>query len=208
MKIDAVILAGGQSRRMGGGDKALLRIAGRPMLAHIIERLSPQVGRIAINANGDPARFADFGLPVIADTFGSFDGPLAGILTAMRWASDNDSTAGHVLTVPADAPLMPADLADRLIAAIDDAPDTIALAASDGRRHPVAGLWPCALARDLSDGLDAGIRKVMQWAGRHSLVTVDFPLSETPLGTIDPFFNANTPDDLAEIERVLAASGS
>lgn len=203
MLMDAVIVAGGQSRRMGGGDKTLLDVAGQPMLAHVIARLEPQARRIAINANGDLTRFGPFGLPVVPDTFGHFEGPLAGILAAMRWCRSLPQPSGHVLTVPADSPLMPKDLGSRLAAAVGEDPRAIAIAASQGRRHPVAGLWPTALGDDLAQALESGVRKVMQWAERHTVVTVDFPMIEADAGTVDPFFNANTPDDLATLEQLL-----
>ena len=147
--ITGIILAGGQSRRMGGGDKGLLEVAGRPMLGHVIERLAPQIGRMAINANGDPARFARFGLPVVPDTIDGFVGPLAGVLAGMRWAAANTPEARWIASMSSDAPLLPLDVVARLAAAISTRADAIAIARSGGELHPVIGLWPVALADDL-----------------------------------------------------------
>jgi molybdopterin-guanine dinucleotide biosynthesis protein A len=189
-----VILAGGLSRRMGGGDKPLLPLAGRPLLAHVIERLRPQVGALAVNANGNATRFAPFGLEVVADDAADFAGPLAGILAAMNWARRLHPAAAAVLTVPADTPFLPRDLAARLKAA--GAP---ALARSGGRIHPVVGLWPLRLRDDLQRALRVeGIRKVEAWTARLDPVLVDFEA-----GAIDPFFNINTPEDLIRAEALL-----
>lgn len=202
--IIGVILAGGLSRRMGVGDKGLLDLAGKPMLAHVIDRLAPQVAGIVINANGDPRRFAPFGLPVVADTIDGFAGPLAGILSGMLWSRANAPAASHVATVSADTPLLPTDLIARLGASLHAGGREIGIARSPAGLHPVIALWPVALAEDLQAALEIGIRKVLEWADRHDTVPVDFP-SLTFGGTeIDPFFNANTPDDLAEIRRFLA----
>jgi molybdopterin-guanine dinucleotide biosynthesis protein A len=179
---------------MGGGDKSLLSLAGRPLLAHVIERLRPQVDALAVNANGDATRFAPFGLEVVADDAADFAGPLAGILAAMNWAKRLHPSATAVLTVPADTPFLPRDLAARLKAA--GAP---ALARSGGRIHPVVGLWPLGLRDDLQRALRTeGVRKVEDWTARLEPVLVDF---ET--GAIDPFFNINAPDDLARAEALL-----
>ncbi|MEQ1614405.1 MAG: molybdenum cofactor guanylyltransferase MobA, partial [Hyphomicrobiaceae bacterium] len=156
--ITGVLLAGGQSRRMfpdadGGGDKCLRDLAGRPMLAHMIERLGPQVNRLVLNANGDPARFAAFGLPVAADTVDGFVGPLAGTLAGMRWSLVHAPSTSHIATVSTDAPFIPADLVARLWAGIATEPGRIAIARSAGELHPVIGLWPVALADDLERAL-------------------------------------------------------
>jgi molybdopterin-guanine dinucleotide biosynthesis protein A len=189
-----VILAGGLSRRMGGGDKPLLPLAGRPLLAHVIERLRPQVGALAVNANGNATRFAPFGLEVVADDSADFAGPLAGILAAMNWAKRLHPSAAAVLTVPADTPFLPRDLASRLKAA--GAPS---LARSGGRIHPVVGLWPLRLRDDLQRALRGeGIRKVEDWTARFDPAIVDFEA-----GAIDPFFNINTPEDLARAAALL-----
>ena len=202
--IAGVLLAGGRSSRMGGGDKGLLDIAGRPMLAHVIERLKPQVGPMVINANGDPARFARFGLPVVPDTIGGFVGPLAGVLAGMRWAAEAAPRARAIVTVSTDAPFLPRDLVSRLRAAVADRPTAVALASSGGELHPVIGLWPLALAEDLEAALTTGVRKVLHWTDRHGTVPVEFPFLEIGGRTVDPFFNANTPAELEEARAMLA----
>jgi molybdopterin-guanine dinucleotide biosynthesis protein A len=203
--VTGIILAGGQSRRMGGGDKGLLDLSGKPMLAHVIDRLRPQVGAIAINANGDPARFARFGLPVIADTVAGFVGPLAGVLAGLRWSAAHTPQARWIVTAAGDAPLLPTDLVDRLLAAAEAAPaKAIALAQSRGELHPVIGLWPVALADDLEAELGRGVRKVLHWTDRHGTVPVPFALQLIGGAEIDPFFNANTPGELAELRALIA----
>ena len=179
-----VVLAGGRGSRMGGADKALLPLAGRPLLAHVLARLAHD-GPRAISANGDPARFAAFGLPVLADTRPDFPGPLAGILAAMAWSPTPD-----VVTVPVDAPFLPPDLVARLCAGRGRA--AIAMAASAGRTHPVAALWPTWLRAELAAALDAGQGQVRAFAMRFGVATVDFPTDAR-----DPFVNLNTPADLA-----------
>jgi molybdopterin-guanine dinucleotide biosynthesis protein A len=200
-RLPAVILAGGRATRMGGGDKGLKLLAGRPMLAQIIERLRPQVGPIALNANGDPARFKEFGLPVIRDTISGFVGPLAGILAGMEWASQSGNGA-YLISVAGDTPFFPADLVEKLEVATCGG-DKIGLASSAGRTHPVFGLWPLALRDDLVDFLAAGASfKVANFAERHDHVIVDFPLAAAGGRTIDPFFNVNTAADLEAAEAV------
>jgi molybdopterin-guanine dinucleotide biosynthesis protein A len=206
--VTGVILAGGQSRRMGGGDKGLLELAGRPMLAHVIERLAPQVGRLVINANGDPARFASLGLPVVADTVADFAGPLAGVLAGMRWSKVNTPAAAWIATAAGDAPLLPTDLVARSLAALRGRPGGIALARSRGGLHPVIGLWPVALADDLEAQLAAGVRKVLAWTDRHGTVPVPFAMVEVGGAELDPFFNANTPQELDALRAVLAGAAS
>jgi molybdenum cofactor guanylyltransferase len=201
--VTGVLLAGGQSRRMGGGDKGLLELAGRPMLAHVICRLTPQVGRVVINANGDPARFDAFGLPVVPDTIGGFVGPLAGVLAGMRWAAANTPEARWVVTAAGDAPLLPSDLVQRLLKAISKRPGAIALAQSHGELHPVIGLWPVALAQDLEEQLRGGVRKVLAWTDKHGTVPVPFPPAHVCGIDIDPFFNANTPQELDQLRAML-----
>lgn len=197
--VTGVLLAGGQSRRMGGGDKCLLPLAGRPMLAHAIERLSPQTDALVLNANGPEERFAEFGLPVTADPVGGFAGPLAGVLAGCRWAERHQPGHSHVVTAAADTPFFPSDLVARLSAATPDA-GTIVLAASNGRTHPVFGLWPVSLADGLEVWLgDPDNRKILKWVDLHPNRTVSF---DTPGGQ-DPFFNINTPDELAEAAAAL-----
>lgn len=204
-KITGVILAGGLSRRMGGGDKGLIELSGRSMIAHVIGRVGPAVGRLILNANGPPERFEALGLPVAADTVDGFVGPLAGVLAGMRWSAAHVPGASHVLTVSSDAPLVPRDLASRLAAALDVAGAArIALAGSGGRLHPVIGLWPVELADDLEAALSGGLRKVLAWTDRHGSIDVDFPFVEIAGEQIDPFFNANTPEELAEARRLVA----
>jgi molybdenum cofactor guanylyltransferase len=201
--IVGVLLSGGQSRRMGGGDKALRDLGGRPMLAHVIERLRPQVGQLVINANGDPARFAAFGLPVAPDTVDGFVGPLAGVLAGMIWAKANAPDARWIATVSTDAPFLPADLVVRLRESVKYQPNAIAIAQSGGEVHPVIGLWPVVHAGDLDQALRDGVRKVLAWTDRHGTVPVDFPFQTLAGCEIDPFFNANHPDELEEARRIL-----
>jgi molybdopterin-guanine dinucleotide biosynthesis protein A len=203
-EVTGVILAGGRSRRMGGGDKGLLDLDGRPMLAHVVERLAPQVGRMVVSANGDPARFAAFGLPVVADTVADFPGPLAGVLAGMRWSLANAPAARWIATAAGDAPLLPANLVARCLDAVANRAESIALAQSAGELHPVIGLWPVALADDLEAQLAAGVRKVLDWTGRHGTIAVTFAMLQLAGTAIDPFFNANTPQELASLRAILA----
>jgi molybdopterin-guanine dinucleotide biosynthesis protein A len=198
--VAGVILAGGLSRRMGGGDKCLRPLGGRPLLAHIVERARPQVAALVLNANGDPARFAGFSLPVAADVIEGFAGPLAGVLTGLEWAAQNAPQCRWVASFASDAPFVPRDLVARLLAAADAEKADLACAMSDGQAHPVFGLWRVDLAGDLRRAVaDEGIHKVDRWTARYRLAQVEFPA--TPF---DPFFNANRPEDLAEAERLLA----
>jgi molybdopterin-guanine dinucleotide biosynthesis protein A len=190
-----VILAGGRSSRMGGGDKCLRPLGGRPLLEHVIERAAPQVDRLVLNANGEPARFAAFGLEVVADSLADRPGPLAGVLAGLDWARLRAPEAKAIVTFPSDSPFLPRDLAARLMAS--GAP--LARAWSGGRAHPVAALWPVALAEDLRRALGEGLRKIDLWTARHGVVDVEWDA-----GPPDPFFNANAPEDLAEAERLLA----
>ena len=200
MTVSGIVLAGGQARRMGGGDKCLRLLAGKPILAHIIARARPQVAALALNANGDPARFAEFGLPVVPDSIADFPGPLAGVLAGLDWAAASQPQASHGASFAGDAPFLPRDRVARLAAALA-AGGELACAASGGRAHPVFGLWPVALREALRRALrEEGVRKVDQWTGRFRLATVEFPS-----GPVDPFFNANRPEDLAEAERLAAA---
>jgi molybdopterin-guanine dinucleotide biosynthesis protein A len=194
-----VLLAGGQSRRMGGGDKSLRLLGGRTILERVIERARPQVASLVLNANGDPARFAAYDLPVAADVVEGYAGPLAGVLTGMEWARAHAPGAPWLASFATDAPFLPTDLVARLGAAVADEGADMACAASAGQSHPVFGLWPVALAQDLKRAMvEEGVRKVDVWTARYQLVTVDFPA--TP---IDPFFNTNRPEDLEEAERLL-----
>ncbi len=192
------ILAGGLARRMGGGDKGLIELAGRPVMDHVIERFGAQVSSIVLNANGDPARFAEYGLPVVPDTVDGFAGPLAGVLAGLCWAAENVPEAEWLATAATDTPFFPTDFVSRLSGAIEHQDADMACAASDGRNHPVFGLWPVSLKDDLQSALvDEDIRKVDVWTARHKLVAVEF----TARG-FDPFFNVNRPDDVPEAERI------
>ncbi|MEM1429254.1 MAG: molybdenum cofactor guanylyltransferase MobA [Pseudomonadota bacterium] len=198
-QIPAIILAGGLARRMGGGDKGRLALAGTPLIERVIGRLAPQAGPLALNANGVPARFADLGLPVIADSISGHPGPLAGVLAGLDWAAGLG--AERIVTVAADTPFFPQDLVDRLRAGAETADAPIALAATPhttrGRvRHPTFGLWSVHLRDDLRAALADGIRKVVIWTDSHGATDVLF---DTPDGA-DPFFNVNTPEDLSAAE--------
>ncbi len=191
MVIFGAILAGGEARRMGGADKALLRLSGRSLLSHAIERLSPQVASIALSANGNPARFAEFELPVLPDDAPL--GPLSGVLAALDWAEGH---AGAVVTVAVDTPFFPCDLVPRLY---DAANGGLAIARSAGHAHPVFALWPLSLRCPLRMALARGEAKVMQFATTHHAASADFHASPP-----DPFWNLNTPADLAAAESALA----
>ena len=196
----ATVLAGGRAQRMGGGDKSLMTLAGRPMLEHVLARIEPQVGRILINANGDPARFDGWSLPVVPDGIEDFAGPLAGVLAGLDWVAAHAPNAGWMLSVPADTPFLPPDLVARLGAALESGQPDMACAASGGRVHHVVALWPLAERQALRRALlEEGLRKVECWTARYRLA-----LAEFPVGAVDPFFNVNTPDDIAEAERALA----
>lgn len=185
----AVILAGGLSSRMGGGDKGLLPLGSGTVLQAVIDRIAPQVGRLAINANGDPGRFVRFGAVVLPDGLAGFPGPLAGILAAMDWAASQGAT--WVVTVPSDTPFVPFDLVSQLVwAAKGGAP--VVIAATGNRLHPTCGLWPVQLRDDLAATLARAERRVRDFADRHGAAVVSFPP-----GPPDPFFNINTPADLA-----------
>lgn len=199
MKIVGVLLAGGQSQRMGGGDKNLRLLGGKPILAHVIERAKPQVDALVLNANGDPQRFASFGLPVIDDSIAGFAGPLAGVLAGLDWAAEHVPDAELVASFATDAPFFPRDLVNRLAVALEEGGFDLACAQSNGQVHPVFGLWPTSLRAALREALASGMRKVDRWTARYKLVEVEF-LAEP----VDPFFNANRPEDLAEAERLVA----
>lgn len=202
--IAGVILAGGRARRMGGGDKALLPLGGRPILAHVIDRLAPQVDRLAISANGDPARLAGFGLPVLPDAVPGHPGPLAGVLAGLDWAAA--AGAEFMASAAGDSPFFPANLVACLRAAAVAAETPLAMAASPAAgaggfdRHPTFGLWPVALREDLRAALAAGTRRVSEWTARHGCARAIFH------GEGEPFFNINTPQDLARAEAMLAAT--
>ncbi len=200
MGVVAVLLAGGRGSRMAadgeGADKPLRLLAGRPLLDHAIARIAPQVAALAISANGDPARFAAWKLPVVADGVPGQPGPLAGILAGMRWAAARG--AEDVVSVAADTPFLPPDLVARLVAARHAAGAAIACASSGGRLHPAIALWPAALADALERDLRAGTRKVEGWAARFGLASVAFDVAP-----VDPFFNVNRPEDVIAAERLF-----
>ena len=198
MTIAGIILAGGRSSRMGGGDKTLLPLGSGTVLDEVIRRLNPQVGSVAINANGDPGRFASLNLQILPDAFGSFDGPLAGILTGLIWAETTGATA--LITVAGDTPFLPTDLVTRLQAA--SSPSTIAVATSSDRVHPTFALWPVALRQDLETFLHTQpSRRVNHFISDHPHVRVAFDTAP-----FDPFFNINTPEDLVEAQRLAGST--
>ena len=187
---------------MGGGDKCLRLLAGRPLLTHIIERVAPQVEHLILNANGDPDRFREYGLDVVQDDIAGFAGPLAGILAAMDWCRAHRPRAQWLASFPGDAPFMPNDLVARLLAAVEVNGLALACAASNGRAHPVVGLWSISLADNLRHAMvEEGLRKIDLWTAHHGIAEVSWPADP-----VDPFFNANRPDDLAEAERILAGN--
>ena len=198
-----LVLAGGLSRRMGGGDKALHLLGGKPMLGHVIARLRPQVGLLVLSANGDPARFAQFGLPVVADTIPGFAGPLAGVLAGMHWARRQVPGARWIVSAAADTPFFPTDLVSKFVTAAAAKFNRVVLASSEDGTHPVFGLWPVALADDLERALTAGTRKILAWTDSHDTVLVTFAHFQAGDRAVDPFFNANRPQDLAEAEAIL-----
>jgi molybdenum cofactor guanylyltransferase len=201
--IAGIILAGGQSRRMGGGDKTLLALGDGRLLDGIVSRLAPQVGPLALSANGDPSRFAGVGLPVLADTVNGFAGPLAGILTGLEWACANP-TCEALVTAAGDTPFLPRDLVERLVAAVEGRHGSIAVASSAGKRHPTFALWPLTLRDALRHFLvDEDNRRVSAFIDRHDFIEVEFSMLKSGKHEIDPFFNINMPGDLAEAERLL-----
>ncbi|APE42629.1 molybdenum cofactor guanylyltransferase MobA [Sulfitobacter alexandrii] len=194
-----VILAGGQATRMGGGDKGLLGLGGRTVLDRVIERLSPQIADLALNANGDPARFSALGLPVLPDSIGGYAGPLAGVLAGLDWAAERG--AETIVTAAADTPFFPCDLVPQLLLASEGMAQPLVLAATPdperGRaRHPTFGLWPVGLRDDLRASLEEGTRKVVLWTDRHGGREALFPDPEA-------FFNINTRADLSRAEAML-----
>jgi molybdenum cofactor guanylyltransferase len=208
--IIGVLLAGGRSSRFGGGDKCLSPLAGKPLLAHAIERLRPQVETLVLNANGDARRFASFGLPVIADyasaRIGDFAGPLAGVLAGMEWTRAHRPEARFLVTAATDTPFFPPGLVTRLAEAGDGR--AFAVAKSESGVHPVFGLWPIALAPALRADLEAGKRKVLDWARAQGAMEVEFTPVTIGGSSVDPFTNINRPEDLARAEALLNKSQS
>jgi molybdenum cofactor guanylyltransferase len=195
-----LVLAGGLARRMGGGDKARIRVGGATILARVLACLKPQCDRIIINANGDPSRFADSGLPIVPDNVPDFAGPLAGILAGLDWAATHAPQIEWLLSVPGDCPFLPKNLLTRLHDARLAAGTPLACARSGEWRHPVVALWPVALREDLRRALvQEGLHKIEIWTARHGIAIADWPAAP-----IDPFFNVNTPDDAARAEALTA----
>jgi molybdopterin-guanine dinucleotide biosynthesis protein A len=193
-----LVLAGGLARRMGGGDKPMRSIRGRSMLTRVVDRIAPQCATLVLNANGDPARFDSFGLRVIGDSVADFPGPLAGILAGLDWTAEHRPEIRWILSAPGDCPFLPRDLAARLHRARSNEGAELAVAASDGQTHPVIGLWDVALRDDLRDALvNQQLRQVGRFMARYRLATVAWPIDP-----LDPFFNANTAEDLSEAERL------
>jgi molybdenum cofactor guanylyltransferase len=196
-EVAGVILAGGLARRMGGGDKGLIALGGKPILAHVIERLRPQVNALIINANGGPERFAAYGLAVVADSIAGAAGPLAGVLAGLDWAAGKGFDL--IATAATDTPFFPRDLVRRFCEGAEAAQSQLAVAASGARHHPVFGLWPVELREDLRRAItEEGIRKVEDWTKRHRITTIAF--DNQPY---DPFFNVNRPEDLAQAEIIM-----
>jgi molybdopterin-guanine dinucleotide biosynthesis protein A len=193
-----VLLAGGLARRMGGGDKPMRTIGSRTILERVIARLEPQCDSLILNANGDPARFAAFGLPIVADRVAGFPGPLAGILAGLDWIAAHRPDVQWMLSAAGDCPFLPRDLVARLRQALIAENAQLAVAASNGQSHPVIGLWSIALREELRHALTVeDVRKIDRWTARYRLATVTWPTT-----TLDPFFNANTVEDIAEAERL------
>jgi molybdopterin-guanine dinucleotide biosynthesis protein A len=183
---------------MGGGDKCLRLLGGRTILARIVERAQPQVERLALNANGDPTRFAEYQLPVVADGVPGFAGPLAGILAGLDWAAEHAAECSHIASFAGDAPFLPRDLVGRFVASVTTGGAELACAASGGRTHPVCGLWPVALRNALRRAMiDEAMRRVDRWTARYRLAVVDYETAP-----FDPFFNANAPADLLAAEQL------
>jgi molybdopterin-guanine dinucleotide biosynthesis protein A len=203
--IIGVLLAGGRSSRLGGGDKCLLTLGGKPLLARAIERLKPQVDAMVLNVNGDPSRFAAFGLPTVADEATDFAGPLAGILAGLEWTSAQKLQAPFIVTVATDAPFFPLDLVERLVDAERAHPGHPIVASSAAGEHPVFGLWPLWIGPQIKESLAGGRRKVLDFAKEQSAAAVYFEPVKIGGSVVDPFFNINEAGDLAAAERLVEA---
>jgi molybdopterin-guanine dinucleotide biosynthesis protein A len=195
--IPALILAGGRSSRMGGGDKSLMPLHGRPLLAHVLDRIMRQASHLLINSNSDPALFRDFGLPVRPDTLPNRPGPLAGILTGLLWTTELGAT--HLVTAPCDTPFLPHDLVGRLKHDLCRSGAEIVIARDPNQSHPVIGLWPVCLATQLAADLEAGTRSVYRWLKQFDICESTFAAPH--------FSNLNTQADIlaAEARARLAA---
>lgn len=198
MRVVGIVLAGGRSRRMKGGDKSFAKLAGRPLVEHVVSRLLPQVSVLVVSANGPPEQYASLGVPIIADTIPDRAGPLAGLLAGFLWAQANEPSATHVVTAAVDTPFFPTDLVERLSSAAG--PNGTAMAFSAGRPHPVFALVPVSAADDLRAFITSGASlRVGDWLGRRGVREVHFPIAADGF---DPFFNLNTPADLARAEEM------
>ena len=198
-EISGVLLAGGLARRMGGGDKCLKTLGGKPLLEHVLSRVSAQVGPLIINANGDPARFKRYGLPIIPDVVSGHVGPLAGIHAGMQWVATSMPNCNWMVSFATDSPFLPLNLVELLSRSMDGDKKKIVCASSNGRKHPVFALWPVALRNDLRDAIMLeGMRKIDMWTKRYSTTIVDFDSTK-----IDPFFNVNSPDDFNAAETIF-----
>ncbi|MBV1867008.1 MAG: molybdenum cofactor guanylyltransferase MobA [Marinosulfonomonas sp.] len=200
-RVPGVILAGGQATRMGCGDKGLLQLGDRKLIEHVIARIAPQVSELVLNANGDPDRFSEFGLPVISDGNSGFEGPLAGVLAGLDWAAEQG--AETIVTVAADTPFFPTNLVTVMSDVRANAGTPLVLASTQGsvpgyNRHPTFGLWPVSLREDLRRSLQDGLRKVVAWTDKHGCASAEFPILD-----YDPFFNVNTPQDLERARLLL-----
>lgn len=200
-KVAGVILAGGLSTRMGGQDKCLMDLGGKTLLQRAIDKLTPQVDALAINANSNAKAYQTNGLPVVRDSFEGYAGPLAGVLAGLEWAQSIG--ADQVVTVAADTPFFPDDLVRKMQEALRVQSGKIVIAETPGDgvkffNHPTFGLWPVALCDDLRDALEQGVRKVMQWVEPHGAVKATFPAIP-----FDPFFNVNSPADFEKAQQFL-----
>ena len=201
-----ILLAGGLARRMGGGDKSLLELDGQRILDRVIARARPQVDALVLNANGNPERFREFGLPVAADVIGEFAGPLAGILTGMDWARREAPAAEWLASFATDAPFLPADMVARFHASVVEERAEIACAMSQDRTHPVFALWPLRLMDELRAAMEfEEMRKIDRWTARYRTSQVSFTADADG---IDPFFNVNHPENLEEAQRLLDQRGA
>jgi len=197
-RVTGVLLAGGSAQRMGGGDKCLRSLGGRPLLTHVMESMAPQVEELILNANGDGERFEPFGLPVVSDSFPCLAGPLAGILAGMEWLRAHRPGVDLLISAPADGPFVPGNLVSRLL--VGKGAARIVCARSGGRSHPPIALWDVTLAEDLRRAMeDEGMRKIDRWTARYPILHVDWPNEP-----FDPFFNVNRPEDLTRAETLLA----
>jgi molybdopterin-guanine dinucleotide biosynthesis protein A len=201
-----ILLAGGKSSRMGGGDKCLRPLGGRPILARVVDRLKPQVADMIINANGDVTRFARYGLPAVADSISHYAGPLAGVLAGLAWIKRNRPDIAWGVTVATDTPFFPTDLVHRFLVRLGDQP-ALLVARSPKGVHPVIGLWSVTLMEDIEDSLNQGMRKVGAFAEQHQAIEVPFPPIKIGGREIDPFFNINRPEELAEAEALITEQG-